>query len=279
MAIKKESIIALAAALKIDKKVIEDAIAAADEQEIKIPEGLTVLTTAELTARDEQNKNSGINSGKQIAIKDLKEAAGLDYEGEGSKDGKRFLTEYEKKVKKDSNVQESDKIKELNTTIEGLRTNITTLTGEKDSMIKATKEAQLDNDILTMTIDKKPDNFTNKEWLTLIKLGNEVVEDNGITVVKRDGKVVANKTDLKPLPVKEALVGYIDERKLGKVVEPPKTGGRNGQDSKITGLGISTMKQFTQHLQDNNISANGEQAKAMLKEITEANANFDFNTK
>lgn len=279
MPIKKESIIALLTALKIDKKVIEDAIAAEAETEIKLPDGLSILSETEQSTRDENNKKAGERIGRELTVKTLKEKAKLEYDGEGSKDPDRFLVEYEKKVKKDGNIQESDKIKELNTTIEGLRTNITTLTGEKEAMVKSTKDAQLDADILMWTADKKPDNLTNKEWVTLIKMNNELVEQDGQMVVKREGKVVTTKTDLKPIAAKEALVAYIDERKIGKVAAAPAAPGRNAGDSKLASLGISNMKQFNQHLKDNNISPNGDQAKAMLKEVTDANANFDFSTK
>lgn len=286
MPLKKESIIAMATALKIDPAVLKIAMDAPDDQEVKLPEGIkvltaedlkttTVLTAAELTSRDEQSRTAGEKIGRELTVKSLKETAGLEYDGEGSKDPKRFITEYGKKVLKDSNIQESDKVKELNTVIDGLRTNITTLTTEKDGMVKSTKEAQLDNDILTWTIEKKPDNLTNKEWITILKLGNEVTEQDGQLVVKRDGKIVANKTDLKPVPAKDALVGYIDERKLGKVVTTV-TPGRNGQDSKIATLGIGNMKQFNQHLADSGVNPNGQQAQQMLKEVVEANPNFDF---
>jgi hypothetical protein len=278
MPIKKESLLAIADLLKIDKKIFEDAMASDAETEIKLPEDISVFTKAELTSREEQIKSSSLRAGKEMSIKELKEKAGLEYDGQGSKDPARFLEEYGKKVLKDANITETEKIKELNTTIEGLRANITMLTSEKESMLKATKEAQLDNDILTMTIDKKPDNLTNKEWLAILKIGNEIVDHEGQTVVKRDGKIVVNKTDLKPIPVKDALIGYIDERKLGKQ-EAQGAAGRNGKDSKTPLAGISNLKQFNQHLAENGINANGEQARQMLKEITDSNPNFDFSNK
>lgn len=288
--LKKDSVIAMAAALKIDPAVLKLAMDAPDEQEIKVPEGIkvltaedlktsTVLTAADLTARDETSKAAGEKIGRELTVKTLKETAGLDYDGEGSKDPKRFITEYGKKVLKDSNIVESDKVKELNTIIDGLRTNITTLTTEKEGMVKSTREAQLNNEILTMTIDKKPDNLTNNEWVTIIRMNNEIIDDGGTLVVKRDGKIVANKTDLKPIPVKDALIGYIDERKLGKVAAAPPVPGRNGQDSKGHGTaGISNMKQFKQDLEARGINLNGMEAQAMLKEITDANKDFDFKT-
>jgi hypothetical protein len=280
MAIKKDSIIAIAKLLRIDTAKVEAALAATDEVELALPTDLTILSATELESRENVLKTAAQKAGREYAVKELKEAAGLDYEGEGSKDPKRFVTEYGKKVLKDANVQESEKVAAANQTIEQLRVNITTLTTEKDGILKQTREAQQDNELLTMTIDKKPDNLTNKEWLAIVKLNNEITEENGVQVVKRDGKIVANPTDLKPIPVKDALHGWIDERKLGKTVaEPPKPGGRGEGDSRTHLLGIGNMKQFNEHLTSQNINPNGQQAQAMLNEITSANANFDFSTK
>jgi hypothetical protein len=39
------------------------------------------------------------------------------------------------------------------------------------------------------------------------------------------------------------------------------------------------MKQFNEHLASQGINPNGQQAQAMLAEITSANANFDFSQK
>ena len=113
----------------------------------------------------------------------------------------------------------------------------------------------------------------------MIKLNNEIAEQDGQLIVKRDGKMVANTTDLKPIPAKDALVSYIDERKWGKTIEAAKVPGRAAGDSKGSVLGIGNMKQFTEHLQTTGINPNGQQAQAMLAEITAANANFDFTVK
>jgi len=256
----------LIAAIKDDK-----------EADFDVPE-VKVFTDVELTSRDESMKTVGIKAGKEIAVKELKEAVGLDYEGEGSKDGKKFIAEYQKKVIADAGIKESDKVREKDSVIEQLRANLTNLTAEKEASIKAAKMAQLDTEILSHTVDRKPDNLTNQEWVAIIKMNNEITEQDGQLVVKRDGKVVANQTDMKPIPVKDALVGFVEERKLGKAATPapPAPGGRAAGDSKGNPLGISNMKQFKEHLAANGMSENGQQAQALLKQITDTNANFDF---
>lgn len=283
MAIKKESIIAMATALKMDMTVINAALASTTEDEVKLPDGISVFTAAELTGREETLRNAGIKAGKEIAVKELKELTGLEYDGEGSKDPKRFVTEHGKKVLSEANIVESEKIKAKDTVIEGLRTNIVTLTTEKETSVKATKAAQLDSDLLSWTIDKKPDNLTNQEWLAIIKLNNEIIEQDGAMVVRRDGKIVSTTTDLKPIPPKDAVNAFIDERKIGKVpTVTPANGGRGGPDSNSPAgghLGITNMKQFNEHLKEKGINPTSQQAQTMMTEVTTANKDFDFNTK
>lgn len=274
--LKKETIIAMATALKMDVAAVGTAFDNTELVEVPFDVAtLKVFTDAELTSRESTLKTNHEKAGMDIALKNFKTENGIEVEG---KDPKKIGEAFKAKVLKDANVQESDKIKERDTVIEGLRANLVTATTEKESFVKQTKEAQLDSDILSWTIDKKPDHLTNKEWLTLIKSNNIVEDHEGQLVVKRDGKIVANPVDLKSVPAKDALVSYIDERKWGKTAAAPVP-GRAGGDSK-TGeyLGIANMKQFKEHLTANNISANGAQAQQMLQEINAANTNFDFAT-
>lgn len=275
--LKKETIIAMATALKLNVADITKAIDAEAETDVEFkPESISVFTPAELASREETLKSRHEKAGMEIQIKNLKEKAGIEFEG---KNEEKFLEAFKTKALKDANIQESDKVKEKDTIIEGLRANIVTLSTEKESFVKQTKQAQQDSDILSWTIDKKPANLTNKEWLAMIKLNNELEDHDGQLVVKRDGKLVTNLTDLKPIPAKDALVSYIDERKWGKTIEAAPAGGRGAGDSKTDILGIGNLKQFNEHLAANNINPNGDQAKAILNEITTANANFDFAAK
>ena len=280
MALKAEAVTKLKATLKgfdVDKLIA--AIKAEAEEEYPIPE-VKVFTDTELASRDESQKNNGIKIGKEFAIKDLKADVGLDYDGEGSKDPKKFAEEYKKKIINEAGIKESEKVRELNTTIEQLRTNLTNATTEKESFIRQSKEAQLETQILSDTLHLKPDNLTNKEWVTILKMNNEIIEQDGSMVVKRDGKIVANQTDLKPIPVKDALITYIDERKIGKVTDSNSGGGkgsgRGADDSKTSPAGISNMKQFKEYLSKKEINPNGDRAKSELKAITDANPNFVF---
>ena len=112
MPIGKNTILAMAKKLRMDTSKVEAAISNDADTEVDIPENVKVLTDSELQSRDGSIKATNIEAGKEILIKELKEAAGLEYDGEGSKDGKRFINELKKATLAESNKTESEKIKE-----------------------------------------------------------------------------------------------------------------------------------------------------------------------
>jgi hypothetical protein len=277
MAIKNLS--ALKKILKgFDIDAIITAATSTEEVEITIPEG-TFLTTADLTARDENIKTTNINVGKELLIKELKTESGLDYSGEGSKDPKRFLNEYKKKVSAELGKSEEEKVTELNKVVEGLRKNLEKEQKEKGDLITKQKESSINQKFLEASLDKKPESFTNDEWVAILKMGIQVEEVDGIEVVKKGGEIIKDPVTLKPLDTKTAISNYIEERKIGKVIQHQQQQGRGGQDSKHPPSGITSMKQFKEHIKTLNISENGAQAVSLLKEISGLNPNFDFSVK
>lgn len=281
MPIKKTSILAWATALKIPKADIDAAEASADEVEVAVPTGLTVFTDPELLQRDTSLKAGNTTASREILIKELKEKTGLEYDGQGSKDPERFIAEFQKKAVADAGIQESDKVKGLNETVKQLQTNLQTIQGTIAAKDAEVTSAKLDAQILTETVHLKPDNLENDEWVDLIKKRCQITTENDVIVVKRDGKVVADPTTLVPVPVKDALVGFITERKIGKVAEDPnkqtQPKGRGPNDTTFVPGSITTMTQFKDHIKSAGLHAAGQEAQSLLREITAANPNFDVN--
>ena len=279
--IKADSLAKVMVKLKIaeDETKAKALIAAAEEHDIAIPETVSVFNTDEIAARDKVKYDEGKKSGQGMLVDSLFETHNI--KPTGKKDVETFITEYQKKVLADANITVDEKVKEKEKTIEGLRTNIKALEQQHAVYEKQVKDSQLDTEILMWTADKKPDNLTNKEWVALIKMNNELVEEGGQLVVKRDGKLVQDPKLLTNVPAKDAIVSFIDERKLGKVIPAPGAGaggGRGAGDSKTGGvLGITKKSQFLDHLKSQGIDEKGSQAKTLLNEITTANPDFDFN--
>jgi hypothetical protein len=277
MSIKKETLLSMAAALKIDTAAFTAALDAETEQDFTFStDDLSILTKAEQASREDQLKSRHEKAGGEIAIKNLKEKTGLEFEG---KSQETFIEKFKEKVLGEANITESEKVKELNATIGKLQDNVHKLTQEKEISAQQALQGMRDAELLTMTIDLKPDHISNEMWLTMVKLENELAEDNGVKVVKRKGEIVRNNDgDLKPIEPKEALKSWIAEKKIGKAEQQQqqRKSGRDGEDSRSSHTGIANMKQFKEHLKTEGINANGQKAQQMLQEITTANPNFDF---
>lgn len=291
MAIKIESLAKLLVRLKAapDEAAAKELITSKEEKEVALPAGSEFFTKEELETRDNTTKSNHIKAGKEIGIKELKDLVGLTYDGEGSKDPKKFTEEFQKKILGDANVSTDEKVKDRDKTITKLRENIQTMEANQATLEKKAKDAKTQSDLMIWTGHLKPDNMDEKEWLTLIGMSNELVEENGQMFVKRNGEIVKDSKLQTPVPAKDALVAYVNERKWGK--EPAAAGGgggaagdggaaggRGGGDSKGNTAGITRISQFNKHLEDNKINPLGMEAQAMLTKLTAANKDFDFNS-
>lgn len=275
----KEQSDLIAKILRVEPATFAAAIADTTEVPLTLTEGLASFTPGEITSRENTLKSANIRAGKEIAIKELKDSAGLAYDGEGSKDPARFLTEYQAKVKADSGVEDSVKVKELNDTISGLRNNLEKVTGEVSGFKQQAITAKNDSLLLSYSLEYKPGNLSNEEWLAVLKTNNELVEHEGVIGVKRGGEVVKDNL-LKAIPAKDAITAYITERKIGKAAEANNgegNKGRSGNDSKDFS-GITNMKQFTAKMEAEGVHINSDKARAALTEVTKTNPNFDFAT-
>lgn len=281
--IKSETLAKVLAKYKLatDEAAAKALIDATDEKTIDIPADIHVFTPAELETRDGSIKSNHTKAGIEIAVKELKEKAGLNYDGPGSKDPQRFLDEFKAHVLKEANISTDDKVKDRDKTIDGLRTKLKELNDAQAAFEARAKDAELSSTILQLTLDKKPENFTNQEWVQLIRMSNELFEEEGKLFVKRAGEVVKDTKMLKPVEAKDALNNWIDERKLGKVAAPAPAPapGRGGKDSKApAGGAILNMTQFKQAMAERNIHIGGKEAKALLSQIIKENPAFDSAT-
>lgn len=276
--IKTESLSKLLVKLKIaaDEAAAKELITGKDEKDVAIPDGLHFFTQQELETRENTLKANQIKAGKEIAIKELKEKVGLTYDGEGSKDPEKFVTEYSKKVLGDANISTDEKIKDRDKTIEKLRKNVQDAESALNNYKGEVKSAQLDSELLMWTAELKPENLTNKEWVNILKMSNEFTEEEGKLVVKRDGEIVKDAKTLVTIPAKDALIGWINDRKLGKQVTSQGPNGRGAGDSKFPVGGIRNLKQFNEHIKSLNIDEKSTQAAAMLQKLTAEVPDFDL---
>jgi hypothetical protein len=264
--------------LKIDPAKLLEAEKSDQEVEVEVPADLQVFTKAELETRENNLKSTNIEAGKEIMVKELKKATGLEFAG---KDPEKFINEYKAKVLKDENISVDDKIKEKDKTIEGLRKNIT----ERDTEITGlkAKATQAEGEAKMLGYFPKDRNsiLTDKQYINLLKDEYELTEYEGKPAIKnlKTGEIEKDKTTLAPLEPATVIKGHFESAKW--VASPTDTkqgpGGRGASDSTNPG-GITNMKQFKEHAAAQGWSLNGQQAQAELSKITTANPNFDFST-
>lgn len=286
MAIKTESLSKLLVKLKIapDEAAAKELITSKNETDVTIPAGHHLFSDDELATRDNSNKATYTKAGTEIAVKQLKELVGLTYDGEGSKDPKKFTEEYAKKVLADANINVDEKLTEREKTIAKLRENIKAMETEKADNETKVKTAKQDYDLLTWIHDIKPEYLEDKEVISIIKMNNELVEENGNVYVKRNGEIVKDQKLQTPIPAKDAIRAFMADRKLVKTAAATDgggeggagTGGRGGSDSKGNTGGIINMSQFNAHLEKNGINPKSQEAAALLTKTAAGNANFDF---
>lgn len=285
MAIKTESLAKLLVRLKIanDEVTAKELITSKDESDVTLPTGLQIFSDDELATRDNSNKATYTKAGTEIAVKQLKELVGLTYDGEGSKDPKKFTEEYARKVLADANINVDEKIKDRDKTIGKLRETITGIESAQSAAEQKAAVAKQDYELLTWIHDIKPENLEDADIVGIIKRSNELFEENGNMFVKRNGEVVKDQKLQTPIPAKDAIRSFMTERKLVKT--PPVAeggdggnggGGRGVGDSKGNTGGITNMTQFKEHLEKNGIDPKGQAATALLTKTSGANANFDF---
>lgn len=235
---KTDLIKSIAALLKLDETKLTDALTADAEKEIDIavPE-VTVFTTDELTALHESKINEGKKEGskngeaqgKELLVKELKKAFGVEFEGKDPVKLKEVIIA--QFAKGDEGLKE--RIKQLEITLQ-------TKDQEVEQARKQSETAIFESGLLSSfpatrkSIDKG--GFTDSEYLAAIKnnLSFELVD--GVTVVKKGGTIMQDPKTYKPIPVSDAITSYFSERKW--VDESIKVKGRGGDDDNTFGKAI-----------------------------------------
>jgi hypothetical protein len=147
MALKKEAIIKIAQTLKLNPTEFEAIIKDSEEKDVTIPE-ITTFEKTELESRDKNKKDEGIKVGRDLQMKDLKEKAGLTYDGAGSLDPERFAKEYSKKIETELKIEPEKKVTALTEQITLLQNKNKDYETQIESVRKEAKEASFNAEIL-----------------------------------------------------------------------------------------------------------------------------------
>ncbi len=262
----------------VDKMVA--AVSHAEEQDFALPE---LLTQAEIEARDTNNKKQadgdgfkrGKDAGIEIATKAVAKKFGIE------------LTDA-------SNVDELNTA--LSTTVtkgdEGLKERNTLLLADKkkaEDLLKAEqdkyKKLEFDTQLLTNFPAGRNSDLTDSERLMLLKNSVEFVEEEGVMVAKKDGKIIRDDKTQSPIAIKDAIAQVFTERKWVSEQSDETTGGGRGAgdnlNKQLSTAGIKTMTQaqeaFKKAYPDKGLMSN--EFSAFISEVSAKGdaKDFDYN--
>lgn len=256
---------------------IEKLIAAVtntEEVDFEVPE-VSVLTTDELTTRDNNTKEAG----KKEGFKDGK-TAGLVITGKALKT-KLNLPDT---VKDDSPDEIFDAIQKAHTAGDpALKEQVRLLQLDNDKIKLEKEQAFKDRDAVNSDIElisHFPTNRTavnsDKEYLTLLKMNHEFEIVDGKTVVKKNGEILRDPSTQAAILPKDAISTFFNERKW---VGDDGNGGRGGGDNGGGGTGGMTKLSEVEaaYIKANpGKQAMGEEFQAYLAPIASKVTDFDY---
>jgi hypothetical protein len=270
--LKKETLQKIAALAKIKEEDLTAAITNEAEVDLAIPEGLTTLTTQDLESRDTNVKNEGIKVGKEIGVKEVRKAAGLE---EGApKDPKDLAEAIMSKAVKDAKIAPDEKVTQLTEQVNLLKKQV----GEKDAEIDLAKQsasqASLDAKILTNFPKNRLSTLTDSEYLTLIKSTVSVKDVDGKLVVEKDGVILRDPTKQDPLPLDKAIGTIFSDRKWIEEEKPAGGGGRGGGNSGAGAATYASKSEMIKAYQEAGKSINGQEFIQELQSVIKDNPDF-----
>ena len=229
--IKKDTLLKMAAILKMDATEFEAALNDAAEKDITLPE-VTAFTATELSTRDSAIKKTeraeATTAALEMFIKDQKKTLGIEFEG---KDPAKFLEAYQAKVLADAKLAPDETVKKKEAEINQLKANIQTLQKEKEDAIGQVGKIKTETTLMS-SIPTNLSGVEPQEVIASMRMkGYDFVEEDGVMVVKKDGITMADKL-LKPLNLKEVIMSYATERKWIGEEDPNKTGRGAGSSKK-----------------------------------------------
>jgi hypothetical protein len=228
----------------LDPDKLIEAITATEEKDFEIPEDITVIKTADLETRDTNKltegkrlgEAEGEKKGKELAAKAFKKKFALE-DAVPAGDIDKIVEAVNTKLNKgDAALQEQ---------VQGLLKDKETLTAQILQEKETARKASFDSSLISMFPAGRTTDLTDSERLALVKMNLEFAEDNGKTVVKRNGQIITDKNTHAPVEIKQVISDLFAEKKW--VGTTPAAGGRGGDNNNNSGgtsAGIKKASQF-----------------------------------
>lgn len=268
----------IAKILKLKPADIKSAITDEKEVDIELPTDLTVLTATELETRDSAQKNEGIKIGKEIGVKDVRTAAGLD-ETSG-KDASKVAAAIISKAVTDAKIPSDEKVKEVTKQNELLTQKL----AEKDTEIATEKQKatqySIDRKIFAAMPKNRAAKLEDDEILDILKSKHVKEIDGQLVAVDKSGEPIRDKATTKPVDLATGLTAIFTEREWLAAAGSGGAGGRGGKDDPGGKAMFSKKSEVIAHFTEKGVSMNGEGGKEIVAKIAECakdNPEFDMN--
>jgi ribosomal protein S28E/S33 len=248
--LSQKTLASIASVLKVPAEALKAAIEAKEETEVKVKlkegdkdvekdadfTGIQTFTADELTTRDNNVKESvkgGYHTaGRELAIKEIKEKVGLDFEG---KKIETLVEKFSEKVLKDAKINPDAKVTELQEQIKVLKENQTGSSGQVTQLQTELAAARRESKILASLPARNPA-IPDEDYLLLIKNKIQVEVVDGKEIYKdAAGNAFRNK-DASAMDLKGVL-GEVFTKNPGWAAPKDPKDGRGGGNSNPGGAG------------------------------------------
>jgi hypothetical protein len=272
MAITKDSLKSLLKSLHYSDEEITDYVDSADEKEISLKPDVRVYDNASLDALKENVKKSAkqtyINAGMEIAIKNLKEKTGLDFEG---KDEEEFISHFTQKVQTEANIKPAELSKKHEQEKKEWQQQLLQAK-EQAAAIQREKEAIETERTYLSAFPKGDKVLSDSDLLQLAKLKVQAVKDGENTIYTYNGKEL--KDDLhNPLPLSAAMEHVFKSENWIKEAAEQGTGAK-GLGFKDSGKRPNTFnnpQELASHMESKGINPLTKEGREFIYEATKAN--------
>jgi hypothetical protein len=263
---------------KMDVDKLIAAITATEEVDFELPAEVTLLTNADLSARDEnkiregkaQGETIGETKGREIAVKKMAKKMGLDEIAIGNDIDKLEAAAQTKFKAGDAGLQAQ---------VDGLLKDKETLSAEITTERTKAQQATFDATLISMFPANRTSDLKDNERLMLLKNELQFETVDGKTVVKRNGQLMQDAATHAPLAIDKVLSTVFTDRKW--VGAASNEGGRGGSNS-ATGSGTGGIKKLSAYSEKWIAENPGKNAvspefDAALATHVKANTDFDYN--
>lgn len=248
-----------------DVEALTKALQSESDTEFKLDTDNLVVRTKE---EDSQYKNNIIEDAKpsiwkeatEIQIKNMKKEIGLDFEGKKPED---FISNFKAKVLDEAKVEPNQKINELNSSLETLRSQLE----DKDSKFSELQQSiALDKrKFKAQSLIPELKNGLSKDEATALYFMSHEVKEDGVYV---NGEKLKDNME-KPISFEESVSKFVESKGWNTPDTPTGRGGGARGDGASSEL-PKTMEEYDEYIKEKGYNPGSQEANAVLNDMVKA---------